>query len=97
MKRRRKETREQSGRIVDEVRAPLNVAIGSAMPSKKACLKSIGRLNNTKGWKIPESLSKLRIPEELKTLEDGTKFFFYHSGTLCSRRCFTRMKSTTIV
>ena len=83
MKRRATETREASGRIAAEVRAPLNIGVATAMPSKKACLQTISRLRKGDlGWKIPNKLSELEIPEKLKHLPDGTKFMLYDSGNI---------------
>ena len=77
------ETRETSRTIVDDVRANINSGISHHLPPKKADRQAINRKRSAMtafGWKIPKSLQELEIPEELKTLLDGTDFMLYDSG-----------------
>ena len=66
-----------------EIRGAQNEAVRAIMASKKAGLKAINRKrshHSAFGWKVPDSLQKLKIPDELKNLDDGTPFFLYDSG-----------------
>ena len=63
--------------------ANLNSGISHHLPPKKADRQAINRKRSAMtafGWKIPKSLQELEIPDELKTLLDGTDFMLYDSG-----------------